>query len=327
MDKIILLSESTYDYKYSNIIDPIEGIQIVEGGLIALLKVLLRKKAYYHIRYVKYKGPFLTLFRLILVYLFTLIRGSKIIWSCHNIYEHNFPSRKYNDVVRNLLCRISSKIVVFHEDLVKYLPEKYIDKIVVSSFGSFEKFVKIQTQENKDFQTSFDKWLTKNNISAPDIVSISTAKRNNLPVLINGNRELQSKVLIIAPGVELNLEGADLANTFFYCEKFVKKEVYAILTSKKRIVGFIGHDNISVPTSIYMYASFGIPVIVLDANPSNSIVAKYRIGEILQGENVKSAYDSIIGNYEFYSKNCELFLNDNSWENASLTHKRMFELD
>ncbi len=325
MTNKLILSESSYDYKYSNIYSRIDGVEVIEGGFIKLLGLLATRKCYYHIRYVKYRGYLGTMLRLILIFMTAKLSGSKIIWTCHNIYEHNISSRKYNDLIRKFICKISHDIIVFHEDLIEFLPKKCRTKIRVATFGDFKLFVEKQVEENPDFSNKYSNWLNENKAECPDVVSISTAKRNNLPVLVTQSKRMKYKVLIIAPGVNLEFEPFS-KNLLFYNDSFVKKEIFNILTNSKELVGFIGHDNISVPTSLYMYASFGIPVIVLDSKPSNSIVTKHQIGKVIKESRELSAIIAEVKmNYAYYKRNCEIFMNSSSWKNSAAIHSSIFK--
>lgn len=324
MSTKIILSESKYDYKYQKIFSKIENIKVIEGNLFQLLKFLFNNDVYYHIRYIKYKGYFFTIFRLLLVYMTVKLSRSKIIWSCHNIYEHNIPSKLYNNFIRFFLSLISDFIIVFHKDLANYLPLFVHQKIIVASFGEFKSFIERQKDENLDFANSYQNWLKENNIKSPSIISISAAKRNNLSLLIQNSAKINC--LIIAPDVKNKITLQKKKNIFFYNNDFVKKEVHDILNTKDKIIGYIGHDNISVPTSIYMYASYGLPVIVLNYQPVNTIIKQYKIGEILTKDNdfVKIS-QLIINNYSFYQNNCLKFLEENSWDNSASRHAKIFE--
>ncbi|HIP33140.1 MAG TPA: hypothetical protein EYG89_00020 [Bacteroidia bacterium] len=324
MSKKIILSESKYDYKYQNIFSRIKNIEVVEGNFLTLLKLLFKKNVYYHIRYVKYKGYILTIIRLLIIYGTVKLTKSKIIWSCHNIYEHNIPSKRYNDFLRFLLSFISDFIIVFHKDLSNNLPSFANKKTVVASFGEFKDFIKNQKDENINFSNSYEIWLDENGIKGPSIISISAAKRNNLDVLIQNS--ININCLIIAPNIINTINLKNKKNIFFYNNNFVKKEVHDILNTTDKLIGYIGHDNISVPTSIYMYASYGIPVIVLNNQPVNSIIKQYKMGEILtEDNNIAKISQLILNNYSFYQNNCLKFLEDNSWDNSASKHSKIFE--
>ena len=321
MKNMLILSESKYDFKYKNIFSRIPNIEVIEGGFTKLLKILLKRQSFYHIRYIKYKNPFWALLRILIIFFTSKISNSKIIWSCHNIYEHNIPSKRINDILRTIICLISYRIIVFHKDLIKYLPQFARNKVIVASFGNFKGFIENKTKKNKEFELLYNEWLKKRNIISPDIVSISAAKRNNLAPLIEGLNGYHKNALIIAPNHKIKNKSNLSFNIFIYSNNCVEREISGILKNSANLIGYIGHENISVPTSIYMFASYGIPVICLNVEPVNSIINDYKIGEILNEENeIKILIEKIRSNYEFYQKNSKIFLSENSWKKSAVNH-------
>ena len=100
----------------------------------------------------------------------------------------------------------------------------------------------------------------------------------------------------------------------------------SILNNHNEIIGVIAHDNLSVPTSIYMFASFRIPVIVLDINPLNSLVKEFGIGEVVKSQNdVNLSIMKIKKNYKSYQIKCKEFISINSWDNSIDIHKSVFK--
>jgi len=323
--KKYILCESILGFKYKMIFSKLDkDIVIVEGGFIKLMKVLIRKKSFYHIRYIKNRGFILTFFRLVLIYFCAKISNSKIIFTCHNIYEHNFKSRLFNDFIRNFVVLISNHIFVFHKDLINYLPKYSKNKICVASFGNYKNFIESQTITNKDFQKNYSNWLNKKNIKSPDLISISAAKKNKLFFFIE-NIERKYNFTIISPFVYFDtMDISD--NIFIYNKTFVKYEVNSILNNLHQKIGILGHDNFSVPTSVYMFASYNIPVIVLDCSPLNSIINEYRFGEIVKHPNdLNPCILKIQKNYKLYQSRCKEFINKNSWDNSIEIHKSVFK--
>ena len=323
--KEYILCESSLDFKYKMIFSKLDkDFVIIEGGFIKLMKVLIRNKSFYHIRYIKNRGFILTFFRLVLIYFCTKISNSKIIFTCHNIYEHNFKSRLFNDFIRNFVVLISNHIFVFHKDLINYLPTFSKNKISVATFGNYKKFIENQTLPNKDFQKNYSDWLNQKNIKSPDLISISAAKRNNLEFLIDGVINTQISTLIIAPNSKIDLPNE--ASDIFIYKKFVFLEVKTILNTQNNFVGFIGHENISVPTSLYMYASYNIPIIAFNIEPVNSIITMYQLGILIKNsEELEKAYYTILDNYNTYVENAVFFLKENSWEKSAFVHKDIFK--
>ena len=75
-----------------------------------------------------------------------------------------------------------------------------------------------------------------------------------------------------------------------------------------------------------MFASFGIPVVVLDINPLSTLINEYGIGEIVKSQNdVNSTIKKIKNNYKLYKIKCDEFLSENSWENSIEVHKSLFK--
>ena len=322
--KIIILAESEYDFKYRSIFKDIKNIEVFHGTFFQLIKQMFSGASYYHIRYIKYKGLILTFPRLLFIYCIAKISKTKIIWTCHNIYEHKIPFKLFNKFLVYFLASISYKIIVFHKDLSAYLPNKVQNKIIVASFGNFKNHFKGLNKKNTVFTKEYNNWIEKNNILQLDFIYISAAKKSNLNHLINSVKNTDLKTLIIAPNIDLNTNIEVYQNIFFYND-FVSEEIDEILTKNNHAIGFIGHNNISVPTSIYMFASYRIPMIGLDYSPVNSILTDNEIGLITKEDDFDLVTKKIKSNYLFYQKNLDKFLELNSWENSSFEHKKLLE--
>ncbi len=320
------MSESTYDYKYYKIYNEIDDIKVVHDTFFNLLKkMFMSPTTYYHIRYVKYRGIFLTFFRLFLIIVFAKISNTKIIWTCHNIYEHNIPYKNINKIIIKILSTISYKIVVFHKDLKSFLPKSSRNKIEIANFGDFSNYFNELNEINKDFRTEYEQWKKTEKIQNLDLIYISASTKNKLDEIIDKVKETDLKTLIIAPKIEINPNPNKYKNIFFF-NSFVKKEVTEILKENNRAIGIVAHNNISVPTSIYMFASFKIPIIGLDFKPVNSIINENNIGLILKDDNLIDLVRTISANYQLFQSNLTSFLNENSWEKSINVHKKIFEI-
>ena len=323
MEKYILC-ESRLDFKYRNIFSEFDSNILIEGRWLKLLNILIRNKSFYHIRYIKNRGFLSTFLRLVIIYFCTKFSNSKIIYTCHNIYEHNFKSRVYNDFIRYFVVLISDHIFVFHKDLINYLPIISKNKISVATFGNCKEFIENQTLINNNFQNNYSEWLNKKNTTAPDLITISAAKNNKLSFFIE-NIDRSFNFTIISPFVYFDETGIS-DNIFIFNKSFVKSEIKTILNNHNEIIGVIAHNNLSVPTSIYMFASFGIPVIVLDIKPLNSLVNEFGIGEIVGSQNdVNLSIMKIKKNYKSYQNKCKEFICINSWDNSIDIHKSVFK--
>lgn len=95
----------------------------------------------------------------------------------------------------------------------------------------------------------------------------------------------------------------------------------------EKVVGYVGHVNISVPTSLYMYASFGIPVIGLNMEPIASIINQYRIGVTISSMNeFPEAYNDVLKRYNEFSSSCSRFLEQNNWSDSASIHREFLEV-
>lgn len=319
----IVLSESRLDFKYKSIWRHLPQVEIAEGGLFRLLRLAIlyrfdNSKVIYHIRYLK--SGRLGYIRYFILALFQFFGFFHIVWTCHNIEEHNFKNEFRNRILRRWLSINANCIVVFHQDLIAHLPEVVRDKSFVASFGDMREYVESQTKSNTDFKEKYDAWMHQNKY--PALLSISAAKKSNLKLAIEGLKTSKMTGIFIAPNVSRPAQISD-ENILFYNGDFVRKEVIDLLNIEN-IIGYVGHGNISVPTSLYMFASFGVPVIGLNIEPVNSIIEKYNIGRIVSTpEELNSAISLIRERYTDYSENCRKMIEDNSWEKSAKIHNEL----
>ena len=322
--RIKVFCDSPIDFKYKSIFSGIDNLDVISGGFFDIVNTMIKlnnENAIYHLRYLKFRGYIFTFLRLVFIIILAKIKSVKIVWSCHNFYEHTFRSKFYNDLIRNFVIFFSDSIVVFHSDIKSRLPRSCHKKTYVATFGDMKRHFLTQEQVNVDFKRKFSLWK-ENNDGKLNIISISAAKKNNLKCLNNDNGLFS---LIIAPYVELGFSTSN--NCMVYSDGFVKKEVVDLLMSSERLVGFVGHDNLSVPTSIYMFASFGIPIISLDNEPSNNIVQENSLGKVLfDPSDLYKVYNDISDNYESYSANCKEFIEKLSWGYSSEVHMKMLSV-
>ncbi|KZX55637.1 hypothetical protein A3712_07080 [Vibrio sp. HI00D65] len=322
MEKLVkVFCDSPIDFKYKSIFSGIDNLDVISGGFFYIVKEIINlsdKNAIYHFRYLKFRGYIFTLLRLVFIIALAKMKSVKIVWSCHNVYEHTFKSKFYNGLIRNIVVFFSDSIVVFHSDIKCRLPSYCHKKIHVATFGDMKDHFLCQNQVNVDFKNKLESWR-ENHKGDLNIISISTAKKNNLRCLNDGKGIFS---LIIAPNLDIGFSTSN--NCMVYNDGFVKKEVVDLLISSDRLVGFVGHENLSVPTSIYMYASFGIPIISLDNVPSNNIVYRNSLGKVLcDYSDLHHVYNEIYHNYEFYSSNCKDFIEKCSWKHSSDVHTKM----
>lgn len=319
------------DYKYRKIIETLP-IDYVPTNYVGLLKNLLltrkkkNEKRYVHLRYILFRG-YLTTF---LMYAFLIavckVRGVKLVWSCHNIYEHGIPSKPFGNLMRGMLGWASYKIIVFHPSLKKYLG-RFSNKVISANFGAFQAF--IQSPDHPvapEFLTQYREWINRLGVQRADIVFIGEYKaRKNIPMLIDFAKENPDvNVLIIAvrtPKIENHPE-----NLFVHSESLIFGELDAVL-GHEGLIGFVAHDNLSVPTGIHLYADYGIPVLGVDMDPVACFIAQYGCGETFSDrDSLRLSYKRLKSNWNKYSQGIKILAMDNTWEKSADRHKIAFDL-
>lgn len=320
--RFIVLSESRTGFKYDSIWKRLPYVIAIEGGFLSLLKKAFfnigrQTKTIYHIRYLK-AGRSAYLRYLILGVLKT-IGVLEVIWSCHNIRAHNIQDTTENKRTLELVARIASQIIVFHEDLKAFLPSEYQHKIRVACFGDMAPFVEGQEIKSIAFEKLFSKWKEKAGEDEGVVISISAAKISNLSLALRGLCSLDGNGVFVAPMVpKPNIVTS--SKILYFNEGFVRDEVKHLLRMRK-VIGYVGHSNRSVPTSIYMYASYGIPVIGLDVLPVNSLISEFSMGKVVSTpEGFKTAVEDVLDDYEFYSQNSRGLTRKYTWEYAARIH-------
>jgi len=321
--KKIVFSESSFDFKYKNIFHGM-SLKIVEGSFTTLIKgLLINNGSIYHIRYIKYRNLFHSILRYLIIFLICKMSHSKIIWTCHNIYEHKIKYKKINNILRYFISLISTEIIIFHKDLISFFPKQFHQKIHIACFGDFKGFLSQKKRKNDFFLKKYEGWIS--DVKEIHIISISAAKRNNINFLIQNSKTNKKNTLIIAPKISINKKSFNSNNNIFVYNNFVYSEIEDILNSNNNMIGFIGHNNNSVPTSIYMFASYGIPVIGLNISPINSIINENNIGKIVDNNSFNQQIELIQNNYQEYQTNCYKFIQINSWSKSSKIHRNIFK--
>ena len=219
-----------------------------------------------------------------------------------------------------------------HSDLKDGLPKDHSRKIRVASFGEFKTKIESSEEINLDFEKKYSDWLLTRSNEEPSIIFIGAySKYKNIELLLAFIKQnKKNSALIIAPKLSENENDQTSSriddNVFLYTDKKVDSEVKDLLKTKG-IIGYVGHDNLSVPTSIYMFASYGIPMVGFDSHPVNSILEEYQIGELFSSnDSLQRAIDLVQENYNYYSNNTGSFLKDNNWEMSRNVHRDSFML-
>lgn len=326
---VTIFAESKLDFKYRKFLGELTENYILLGfsGVLKLLFKSLKGagNVYFHIRYLKWRGKFVTPIYYLLLVIICRFRGIDIVFTCHNFWEHNFKSRRTNRLVRNILIKRAKWILVLDELLESKIhqgKESIRAKVKTVHFSDFRDLFESQTEENHEFQGIYQNWLRGHDIEWPDVMLISASYRSidQFKELMNSST---NRYLCIVPNV-IAAAGFN-SNVLVYHKGFVKKEVAELLSSSNTI-GLIGLDNGSVATSLYMFASFGIPSLVLDREPMNHLVLKFKIGQVFNLEdNLDEKIMQIRSNYDQYAANCEEFLKIHSWEKSYEIHREIFK--
>jgi hypothetical protein len=315
----VILSETKLDYKYRSIFKD----SISKHLSLTFVQYFFSKypkdnnSVYiYHIRYIKWRGYLYTLPSYMVIIFLSKIRKIPILFTCHNLIEHRFPSKLYSKVVRNIIIFFSDSTIVFHKDIKHALGDKSVH---VSNFGDFRKFVEqISSSEDTLFRQSYRKWLRERKITSPDIVFIGRyTKYNRVDVLIDFiENQSEYYSAVVSDGIPYEVKSPNL----FIFNQVINKEMEFFHTYAN-LIGFVAVTNHSISTSTYVYASFGIPIISFKNSPTGSIIQKYQLGETI--ENISDIGDAIFtikNNYEFYSRNSKKFIKANNWTKANKKH-------
>jgi hypothetical protein len=211
-----------------------------------------------------------------------------------------------------------------HEDIKKFFPSFIQDKIVVANFGPL-KPEDVATNVGPD---SRNIGLVKNFIKGrngyPILISISTAKHNKAYQI---TEELPgTKILMLYIDPNGTFEGDILkSENLLYIPEKVGVKFLEYLKTLQYPIGIIGHNNLSVATSLYMFATMGFPIITLDFPPNSTLVRDNKIGAVLKNETkVNTVAETINHNYTDVQKNIDIFLKNNSWEKSIQVHRRIF---
>jgi len=320
---LTIISDSSYDYKYKQIFERIESVKVIEGDFkVLVLSILSAKKPIFHVRYIKASGPLKGVIRYLILISLIFLRGGKILYTCHNINEHNIKSKIINNSYRFIFSFLAFKIIYFDDVVRNYNFNIFYKKGVIANFGSFRDFLILKNKMSSEFVNIFDNWSFNKKI---DIISVSSAKLNLSNLFFDKLLETNLVSVMISPQ-EKSVSPFIVDNQFRYY-KSVYFELDNILINNNKLIGFVGHYNISVATSLYMFASYGIPVICYDIEPNCSLVSNHYIGEVItqkcNANTIEEKIRLIKNNYKYYQLNCRKFIEINSWEKSSEIHKNI----
>ena len=325
--KIVVYSETGLDYKYSNIFDGLD-VECKIVTTIRFLKLAFRKKDVnkkyvYHIRYLRWKGFLLTLPMYCLIILVCKLRRIPVLFTCHNLLEHRYPSKLYSVCVRNLVSWAANDIVVLHSDLKKHLA-RFANKVHVACYGEYMSFFRQEHKPCPTFSQEYSNWLSSRSIKAPGLIFVgeySAQKRIDFLIRFLQNRR-EITALIVSPGCSFR---SPTENIFLFRRAKVILELDPIM-KMNGLVGYVAHTNISVPTAINMYASYGIPILGFNIDPICSLVKTYGMGEVFTSEkDMFDAFCQISNNYTIYQEGLKRFSLKNAWEVSRKVHKSILD--
>ena len=280
------------------------------------------RKIVFHIRYLLWKGYIATFPLYILLILTCKLKRIPVLWTCHNIRTHDIPSSIYDGLLRNFIARTSTSIIVLHKSLKEYLPKTA--KIDVACFGRFSLVETDDGERSPDFQESYRLWRTERNIEGPDIVFIGEYSPfkglNGLFEFAQSNK--QFNILIVCPKLPDHLIQR-YSNIFIWPEK-VMFELHNILSGSHKLVGFVGHDNVSLPTAIHLFSSYGIPCVMRNVEPMSTIACEWKIGPTFDCDSkISECVDLVRKDYLAYSGAARRYIAAHTWAKAQSVHQKV----
>lgn len=324
----IIFAESRLDFKYKKFLRELanEYHLLTFSGVLKLAFKPLPKtqQCYFHVRYLKWRGPRLTRLYYTILIAICQVRNIRLVYTCHNLWEHNFQNKQVNLRVRTFLMKHAHDIIVLNESLRDYLIEEnaqLANKVKVAHFSDFSEYFDSQDEPNEDFQKKYDAWLSRRGIDRPDLLLVSASYRSleSFKPLFN---QSTYHVLCIVPNLIVKDGFGD--KVMLYHEGFVKKEVTDLL-NMPGMIGLVGLDNGSVATSLYMFASYGIPMLVLDRPPMDRLTTEFEIGELFDLEDDLDQKISQVNNdYQRYRAGCKNLLKAHTWEKSYELHRTVF---
>lgn len=322
-----IISESAVDYKYRRIVEDLP-IEYVSGRFVRIVADLLhrgdRRPDVLHIRYLKWRGYVGTAVRYAILIALCKLRGIRIVWSCHNIRSYSIPTERYNAVLRQALCRAADSIVVFDEALRPHLGP-WSDKVIVASFGEFRSSYRSMgaSRDAGGFARRYRRWSTTMDPNAPRLLFVGAyAPSKNVETLLEiARRNADLSVIVIAPEME---PVPPVSRNVLLHTDWVGAELEKLLL-EPNLLGFVGHANISVPTSIYLFASYGIPIIALDHPPLHQIVEHHQLGAVIDGTDVAGEIvRGVLARREHHRDALDRFLRSHSWAASAAGHRKAF---
>lgn len=322
----MIYSSSSAGAKYNRIYNAL-GIHCVQINHIELLKVLKSKKMckdvdFYHLRYLNLDSISKYGFYLVLP-IFLKLRNIRLVWTVHNIEDHQAKNLWLNKFLNYYLVYTSYKSVVMHSYLKKKFPKRLRRKITIAHFGPLApEDVSTQLASDQKNINLLNKFIEKKAQSVV-LFSISTASKNQAYKLSNYVSDECLLVFVDPKGIFKN-KICKSNNTLYIAEK-VGTDFLNHLKKIRFSFGVVGHDNGSVATSVYLFATMKIPILALDYAPNSHIVEKNNIGYIYKNDNnLEDISSNLKINYEEYTMNTTKFTQKHSWKKTIKIHKKIF---
>ena len=314
------------DAKYKPIYDKLDfNFRYINHGKLFKKLITLKlngRVSHYHLRYLHLDHWAKFLFYLTLPVLLK-INNVNLVWSIHNVYDHKTKIRPLNYILDLYLIIFSSACIVFHEDIKLFFPALLQNNISVAGFGPLTPQDVSSEIETDHKNIKLAKSFLSKRESKPVLVSISTATHNKAFRLAE---YLDKDVLMIYvdPNGSFSNDLQSSKNLLYIQEK-VGIKFLAYLKTLQYPIGVIGHDNLSVATSLYMFTTMGFPVISFNYPPNSTIVKENKIGALIESEmRIEEVAENIKQNYTNIQKNIDVFLEENTWEKSIRIHKKIF---
>lgn len=316
------------EYKYLQIIKHL-SMEYIPTNYVGILRGLMFRRhgdrsLIVHLRYIQFHGYVTTVLLYGLLILVCKLRGARVVWTCHNTYEHDIPWLAFGDFMRWMLYTASSKVIVFHASLKNYLPQN-ASKAVVANFGSYKDFIlDPDLDAHPEFLQSFRTWLKKMNRTSVDLVFIGEYKgRKNIEMLVEfARRNVDVAVLVVAHKAS-SPENCP-SNLMLHNDSKIFGELDEVLRGED-VVGFVAHDNLSVPTTIHLYADYGVPILGLDIEPISSFINDYDCGVTFNDlESLEPAFRSIRCGRDRFRSGMQRLSSENTWGKSVEAHLQAF---
>lgn len=267
------------------------------------------------VRYLKLSSPFLGLVYYSLLVLCCKLMKKKILFFMHNFHEHTARNIWINDIVRDLMLKSASKVFVFDEQMQQVLPEYCLTKLEVLGFGPILSHLKSKDDRlTSDQKNQLLTWLNRGDV---DIISVTTARRSDLQSWLE-IMPRRLRVLVIDPNGNCRSTGPNV----FVLHGHLYSSWSKISTSLTNSLGLLTHNNFSVPTSLYLFAELGLPVLASDVSPIREIVEREMIGVACKPCSIELALNKLNDDRQFFSANCREFSVRNSWNRSGSRLRR-----